>query len=107
LSGLGEAAPARALGQDTLQRARRVLDPDHPITLWAATGLTLALVQLGEAEPARALGQDTLQRARRVSGPSNPIALYLTQVAGGGHLMLDDDAAADHPSRRAASKSLR
>jgi hypothetical protein len=28
---LGEAEAARALGEDTLQRSRRVLGPDHPI----------------------------------------------------------------------------
>jgi hypothetical protein len=32
LFGLGEAEPARALVSDTLQRCRRVLGPDHPIT---------------------------------------------------------------------------
>jgi hypothetical protein len=32
LAGLGEAEPARALGEDTLQRCRRVLGPDHSIT---------------------------------------------------------------------------
>ena len=31
---LGEAEPARALGQETLQRSLRVLGPDHPITLY-------------------------------------------------------------------------
>jgi Tetratricopeptide repeat len=34
---------ARALGEDTLQRSRRVLGPDHSITLWVATALTGAL----------------------------------------------------------------
>jgi hypothetical protein len=66
---------ARALGQDPLQGCRRVLGPDHPITLWAATGLTLALAQSGEAESARDLGEDTLQRARRVLGPDHVIVL--------------------------------
>jgi hypothetical protein len=31
---VGEAEPARALGQDTLQRCRRALGPDHPTTLY-------------------------------------------------------------------------
>jgi hypothetical protein len=43
---VGEAEPARALGEDTVQRCRRALGPDHPITLWVATGLTLALAVL-------------------------------------------------------------
>ena len=72
---MGEAEPARALGEDTLQRCRRVLGPDHPITLWAAGALTGALHRLGEAEPARALGEDTLQRCRRVLGPDHPTTL--------------------------------
>jgi hypothetical protein len=33
---LGEAELARALGQETLQRRRRVLGPDHPSTLYMA-----------------------------------------------------------------------
>jgi len=32
----GEAEPARALGEDTLPRCRRVLGPRHPITLYVA-----------------------------------------------------------------------
>jgi uncharacterized lipoprotein YbaY len=77
---LGEAEPARALGEDTLQRCRRVLGPDHVITLGAAAPLTVALVELGEAEAARALGEDTLQRCRIALGPNNPITLYLAQA---------------------------
>jgi hypothetical protein len=76
-----------------------VLGPDHPITLSAATGLTLALVQLGEAEPARALGQDTLRRCNRVLGPDHPLRLYLTQAASGSHPMPGGDTAADRPDR--------
>ena len=33
---LGVVEAARALGRDTLQRCRRVLGPDHPITLYLA-----------------------------------------------------------------------
>jgi hypothetical protein len=66
---------ARALGEDTLQRSRRVLGPDHWFTLGAATGLALGLAQLGEAEPARALGEDTLRRGRRVFGPDHATTL--------------------------------
>ena len=67
--------PARALGEDTLQRCRRVLGPDHPTTLWPRPRSSLALSGLGEAEPARALGEDTLQRCRRVLGPDHPIKI--------------------------------
>jgi hypothetical protein len=94
---LGQAESARALGEDTLQRSRRVLGPDHLLSLWAAVAVTLALDRLGEAESARALGEDTLRRCRRVLGRDNPIASYLTQAASGGHPMPGDDAAADRP----------
>jgi tetratricopeptide repeat protein len=40
LNGLGEAAPARALGEDTLQRCRQVLGPDHPITLYLTRAIS-------------------------------------------------------------------
>jgi hypothetical protein len=36
LDRLGEAEPARVLGQDTLQRCHRVLGPEHPITACVA-----------------------------------------------------------------------
>ena len=32
--------PARALGEDTLQRSRRVFDPDDPITLYLAEAVS-------------------------------------------------------------------
>jgi hypothetical protein len=95
LVGLGEAEPARALGEDTLQRSRLVLGPDHLLSLWAAVALTVALNRLGEGEPARVLGEDTLQRSRRVLGRDNPIAQYLTQAASIGHPLPDEDAAED------------
>jgi hypothetical protein len=82
-----------------VQRCRRALAPDHPTTLMAVTGLTLALARLGEAKAARALGRDALQRSRRALGADNPVTLYLTQAASSGQLQLRDDAAEDHPSQ--------
>jgi len=68
---MGEAEQARALGQDTLERCRRVFGPDHLATLHSAAGLTVALGLLGEAEQARALGQDTpWSAARACSAPT-------------------------------------
>ena len=99
LTELGEAEPARALGEDTLPRSRRVFGPDYLVTLWVAGALTDALIRLGEAAPARALGQDTLQRCRRVLGRGHPITQYLTQVASNGHALVKDEAQEDHPSR--------
>ena len=40
---------ARDLDQDTLDRCRRVLGPDHPDTLASATGLAADLRALGNA----------------------------------------------------------
>ena len=57
---------ARTLGEDTLQRCRRVVGLDHRMTVIAATALALALPLVGEAESARTLGEDTLQRACRL-----------------------------------------
>jgi hypothetical protein len=39
LALLGEAEQARTLGQDTLERCRRVFGPDHPVTLRLAQAL--------------------------------------------------------------------
>jgi hypothetical protein len=36
LADLGDIESARALGEDTLQRSRRVLGPQHPITRYLA-----------------------------------------------------------------------
>ena len=85
-------------GQDTVERCRHALGPNHLTTLWAAAGLTLALVGLGEVESARALGEDTLERCRQTLGPDHPIAQHLMQAAGSCHLLLGGDAAADRPS---------
>jgi len=71
------------LGQDTLQRSRRVLGPDHTTTLWAAAALTLALSSSGQVELARALAQDTLQRSRRALGPDQPTTLLTASGLAG------------------------
>jgi hypothetical protein len=72
---VGEVEAARTLGEDTLQRCRRVVGLDHPMTVIAATPLALALPLVGEAESARTLGEDTLKRACRLFGLDNPITL--------------------------------
>ena len=97
LAGLGELERARALGEDSLERCRRVLGPDHPATLVAAVGLTRALGRLGEVDSARALAEDTLQRSRRALGPDHPITRYLAQLAVTDHPPLGHGAAEDNP----------
>jgi ABC-type arginine/histidine transport system permease subunit len=45
---LGEAEAARALGEDTLQRCRRVLGPDHSITLYLTQVASIGHLVLGD-----------------------------------------------------------
>ena len=46
---LGEARAARDLDQDTLERRRHVLGPDHPDTLSSAYNLALDLPAIDQA----------------------------------------------------------
>ncbi len=48
LDQLGQAALARALGQDTLQRSRRVLGPDHLIKLYLTQDADIGHLVLGD-----------------------------------------------------------
>jgi hypothetical protein len=98
---LGEAERARALGEDTLHRCRRMLGPDHVTTLTTASTLVLALIALGDAERAHALSDDTMPRCRRVLGPAHPLTQYLTQGASSGHLvpLLTKGSPKDNPGR--------
>jgi hypothetical protein len=81
---LGEAEPARTLGEDTLERCRRVLRSNHTTTLITAAVLTRALQKLGEAEPARTLGEDTLERCRRVLGDDHPLTHTAARILDAG-----------------------
>jgi hypothetical protein len=56
LDQLGEREAARALGEDTLPRCRRVLGPDHVITRDATVALTHAMSRSGDVKAARAPG---------------------------------------------------
>jgi Tetratricopeptide repeat len=68
-----KAEQVRMPGQDTLERCRRVLGPDHPPTLQTAALLAYILACLDEAEQGRTLGQDALERSRRVIGPEQMV----------------------------------
>ncbi len=57
----GDAEQGRALGEDTMERARNSLGPDHPITLVAAA--TISLARLGATEQAHTLAADMLAHA--------------------------------------------
>jgi transcriptional activator/tetratricopeptide repeat protein len=77
LSNAGDQQAARALAHELHERWQRVLGPDHPDTLTAASSLTVALIYLGEHEQAHVVGEDALHRARRVLGPDHPVTLRL------------------------------
>ncbi|MFF3686613.1 FxSxx-COOH system tetratricopeptide repeat protein, partial [Streptomyces sp. NPDC002187] len=84
-------AQARALGEDMLERRRRVLGEDHPHTLAAASNLATWLAESGEVEAARAQAEDTLERQRRVHGEDHPdtlrtAALVAVRVAESGEV---------------------
>jgi hypothetical protein len=64
------------LGQDTVDRCRRIIGPDHSITLLGAATLTAALIRFNEPATARRWGQDTVDRCRRIIGPDHPITLF-------------------------------
>ena len=76
----GDAEQGRALGEDTLERARNSLGPDLPITLAAAAAVTISLARLGATEQAQTLAADTLARARNRLGPDHQVTRLLTQL---------------------------
>jgi hypothetical protein len=56
---VGEVEPARALGEDTLRRCRRVFRPDHPITMYLTE--------------AAGIGHSSLQADAAADGPDRPL----------------------------------
>ncbi|SEK95832.1 FxSxx-COOH system tetratricopeptide repeat protein [Streptacidiphilus jiangxiensis] len=71
----GSHTRARTLGQDTLERRRRVLGESHPDTLGSASNLTNWLAASGDESEAFALERDTFERARRAFGEDHPATL--------------------------------
>jgi hypothetical protein len=76
---LGDPHAARALHQDVLQRNRRALGKDHPVSLLIASFLAADLRVLGHYGAAWKLDEDTLERSRRVLGEDHPDALRLAR----------------------------
>jgi hypothetical protein len=79
IAGLGDAAAAHELGQDTLTRLRTLLGEDHPLTLGCAANLAVDLGTLGAADQAARLREDTLERYRRTLGPTHPDTVVATE----------------------------
>jgi uncharacterized protein (DUF1778 family) len=77
LAAVGEVERACELAEDTLNRERRVLGPDHPHTLDTAANLAEDLAGLGEIQAARRLAEDTLIRRRRVLGNDHRATMTL------------------------------
>ena len=73
----GDAEQARALGEDTLERCRHSLGPNHPTTLGAAAAVSISLDRLGATEQAQTLRADTLARAQNQLGHEHPITRAL------------------------------
>jgi hypothetical protein len=73
----GDAKQARALAEDTVERCRNSLGPNHPSTLGAAAAVSISLARLGATEQAQTLRADVLARAQDWLGPDHPITRAL------------------------------
>lgn len=74
LAWMGDPA-ATELADSTFESARRVLGPDHPVTLLAAVEVVFGLLTAGDTERIRTLGEDTVTRSRAVLGDRHLITL--------------------------------
>jgi hypothetical protein len=59
---MGQVQAAKELDEDTLDRRRRALGEDHPLTLTTARNLAGDLRELGQIQAARELDEDTFAR---------------------------------------------
>ncbi|HUN31751.1 MAG TPA: FxSxx-COOH system tetratricopeptide repeat protein [Trebonia sp.] len=66
---------ARQLGEDILNRSRRLYGDGDPDTLAIANGLAINLHDLGDYYAARELNEQTLQHLCQVQGDSHPLTL--------------------------------
>ena len=63
-----------------MERASNSLGPDHPITLAAASAVSISLARLGANEQAHTLAADTVARAHNRLGPDHPFTHFLTRL---------------------------
>jgi hypothetical protein len=75
LRALRQAAAARTLHEDSLNRYRRIVGDGHPDTLTSVNNLAVGLCALGLPAAARTLDEDTLSRRRRILGKEHPDTL--------------------------------
>ena len=68
----GRYQESKTLLEQTLERERRVLGPDHPSTLSCMSVLATTLIRMGQYAEAEKLQQETLDTQRRVLGPNHP-----------------------------------
>jgi hypothetical protein len=92
---LGEARAARDLDQDTLERRRHVLGPDHPDTLSSAHNLALDLPAMGRPQEPRdgesaalSVVAGCADRSRSVA--IDPAELVATVFPGLSALVIED-----------------
>ena len=72
LSKEGKFAEAEQIGSEVLDIRRRVLGPDHPLTLRSMSNLADSLTKLGNWTDAEKLLRQALEIQRRVLGPDHP-----------------------------------
>lgn len=88
LAELGELRAARALGEDTHRRVKRVLGATHPLTLGAAANLSLDLRADGASEAAAELSAEVMRGYAETLSLNHPDALT---AAEGRRLDFDFD----------------
>ncbi len=88
LAELGEIGAARALGEDTHRRVKKVLGAAHPLTLAAAANLSLDLRADGASEAAAELSAEAMSGYQGTLSLNHPDALV---AAEGRRLDFDFD----------------
>jgi non-specific serine/threonine protein kinase/serine/threonine-protein kinase len=78
----GIYAEAEKLDRDTLEIRRRILGPEHPLTLSSTGNLADVLSSEGHLAEAEKLLRETLEVQRRVLGPEGPDAALSTYNIG-------------------------
>jgi tetratricopeptide repeat protein len=78
LAADGHTDEARSLGQQTLERSRRLRGENHPDTLACAANVALDLDAAGDAVRASTLHKETLERLRRQLGSDHPDTIHVS-----------------------------
>ncbi|MGA7925400.1 MAG: tetratricopeptide repeat protein [Candidatus Sulfotelmatobacter sp.] len=79
----GRYSEAEKLERETLDIQRRVLGPEHSLTLHSMTNLALALEHQGRIPEAEQEFREELEIPRRVFGPEHSLTLLTLQLDAG------------------------